>query len=111
MTGMILLPFSTLLGTTSASSALRLPGILALVQAWALLTVVLLQVSGWWPVSEWMNGVRIVNHLGEWADRMTMADVCWNIFMSVCLSIIGNNVARGLEQRSRFSCVMQTEEY
>ncbi len=97
--GLFLLPFANLLASPAAANALRLPGVVALCQAWLLLSVVLAQVTGWWDVVPTFLDFALIHRLGHWADQMPMSDVCWNIYLSVCLCLASNNIARGLERR------------
>ncbi|KIR43619.1 hypothetical protein I307_05861 [Cryptococcus deuterogattii 99/473] len=80
---------------------IRLPGIVCLLRAWILFTVVLIQVLGLWPelqhdgtTAMWR---KAANRLGNWADEMEMNDICWQVFVSVCVGLLCSGIANGLD--------------
>lgn len=83
---------------------LRLPGLICLIRAWLLFTILLLQVSNLWPVdpdSAFFNGNRlgrVVVSFGEWAGGMEMQKACWQVFLSVCCGLICSGLANGLDR-------------
>ncbi|BEJ14052.1 hypothetical protein CspHIS471_0312260 [Cutaneotrichosporon sp. HIS471] len=116
----------TALTSPKASAWLRVPGIIALLHAWALFTVVLMQTAHVWPRSatdavdrlsdslalryhptawllvatlDYVAGV--VDRLGQWGAGMTMPDVCWTVFVSVCFSLTMGALSTGLDVARR----------
>ena len=82
----------------------RLPGIIALVRAWVLFSVVILQVADLWPTiprSPWLSTTRygrVFQRVGGWAGDMEMETACWQVFMSVCAGLICGGLANGLDR-------------
>lgn len=93
---------------------LRVPGLLGLVRAWVLFSVVTLQTGEMWPLDAtayldkatqgWylqptahLLGTAI-DHLGVWADNKEMGAVCWNTFLSVCAGLVCGALANGLDR-------------
>lgn len=110
------------LTSPAAPTWLRLQGILALVHAWVLFTVVLLQTARLWPLHagrqvallelkyglgqnlwSWPLSATltylagVMDRLGAWGAGMQMADVCWTVFVSVCFGLTMGALSTGLD--------------
>ncbi|UOH80272.1 hypothetical protein LQV05_002923 [Cryptococcus neoformans] len=75
---------SDFLTSPDAPRYIRLPGIVCLLRAWILFTVLLFQVIGLWPefqhdgtTAMWR---KATSRLGNWAGEMEMNDICWQVF-------------------------------
>jgi hypothetical protein len=81
---------------------LRLPGLVCLGRAWALLTILTLQVANLWPVHPpKLLGDRMGHVLltfGNWAGEMEMEKACWQVFLSVCAGLVCSGLANGLDR-------------
>jgi hypothetical protein len=79
---------------------IRMPGIVALVRAWLMFTVVLLQVTKIWPSSIEPTSLtaKALGKLGHWVGDMEMGQVCWQVFISVCCGLVCSGLANGLER-------------
>jgi len=83
---------------------LRLPGLVCLVRAWLLFSVVILQVANLWPTddgSPWLHNTihgRLFNRFGHWAGGMEMGQACWQVFLSVCAGLVCGGLANGLDR-------------
>ncbi|GMK53709.1 hypothetical protein CspeluHIS016_0102950 [Cutaneotrichosporon spelunceum] len=116
----------TTLTSPKSPAWLRVPGILALVHAWTLFTVVLLQTARVWPpnaadavdrlnfslglshyavlqpIVATLNYVGVVvDRLGRWSAGMPMTDVCWTVFVSVCFGLTMGALSTGLDVARR----------
>lgn len=40
---------------------------------------------------------KAANRLGNWADEMEMNDICWQVFVSVCVGLLCSGIANGLD--------------
>lgn len=101
---------------------LRVPGIIALLRAWVLFTVVLMQTAHVYPRSaghlverfddSYGLGRRtvaypimatltylagVVDRLGRWGAGKPMPDVCWTVFTSVCFGLTMGALSTGLD--------------
>ncbi|WVQ82779.1 hypothetical protein IAT38_004911 [Cryptococcus sp. DSM 104549] len=89
----------------STPQYLRLPGLAALLRAWVLFTVLLLQVANLWPDKVPADGAGagggvwrgVVLGVGKWAGEMEMERVCWQVLLSVCVGLICGGLATGLD--------------
>lgn len=99
---------STFLTSPDAPRYIRLPGIVGLLRAWILFTVVLIQVLGLWPEfqHDGTNAMwrKAANRLGNWAGEMEMNDICWQVFVSVCVGLLCSGIANGLDTMYVFFC-------
>jgi hypothetical protein len=79
---------------------LRIPGLTALVRAWVLFSVILLQVAKLWPMDLSQDTIygRALNRLGRSVGDMQMQQVCWQVFLSVCMGLICSGLANGLDR-------------
>ena len=88
---------------------LRIPGIICLFRAWALFTILTLQVADLWPVDPprlLSNPLgKVVRLFGELAGDMAMDKVCWQVFLSVCAGLVCSGLANGLDR----GCVINQE--
>ncbi|OWZ51089.1 hypothetical protein C368_06248 [Cryptococcus neoformans 125.91] len=92
---------SDFLTSPDAPRYIRLPGIVCLLRAWILFTVLLFQVIGLWPefqhdgtTAMWR---KATSRLGNWAGEMEMNDICWQVFVSVCVGLLCSGIANGLD--------------
>lgn len=81
------------LSSTACRLTFRIPSLFFLFKSLALLTVIFLQISGYFPSS---NNERL-QAIGQWASQKDMADVCWSTFGAVCLALVTGALTRGLE--------------
>lgn len=110
---------SQALTSPKTPSYLRIPGLLALGRAWLLFTVITLQVASLWPqnlvrrleASHWSAGpltpliapfahslAHTTDLLGSWAGHQEMESVCWSVFLCVCIGLICEALANGLDR-------------
>ncbi|ORY35703.1 hypothetical protein BCR39DRAFT_28811 [Naematelia encephala] len=84
---------------------LRLPGLICLIRAWALFTVLTLQVANLWPVAppSFLGPTlgKAVGWFGQWAGSMEMEKACWQVFLSVCAGLVCSGLANGLDRGRR----------
>lgn len=91
-------------GLTSheAPRYIRIPGVICLVRAWLLFTILTLQVANLWPNEASRIGGSILGRVlvkfGHWAGDMSMSKVCWQVFLSVCIGLVCSALANGLDR-------------
>lgn len=101
------------------STAIRIPAVMVLARAWALFTVLTMQVADVWPrdvvarSAEWVGslpalvrpaaayGARAADRLGNWAGDKHMQQVCWTVFLCVCAALVCGALANGLDRGRR----------
>ncbi|CAK9780648.1 hypothetical protein CC85DRAFT_262417 [Cutaneotrichosporon oleaginosum] len=116
----------TALTSPAAPAWLRIPGILVLLRAWALFTVVLMQTAHVWPrnagdaverLDSYLGLSRhatayplrggltyfagVIDRLGGWGAGMPMPEVCWTVFVSVCFGLTMGALSTGLDVARR----------
>ncbi|KAI5122226.1 hypothetical protein M0805_002714 [Coniferiporia weirii] len=81
------------LSSTTYRLCFRIPSLYVLFRSLALLSVVLLQVTGYFPSTQlgWLHVIE------QWAGQKEMSDVCWTAFVAVCLALVVDALTRGLE--------------
>lgn len=110
---------SRALTSPKTPSYLRIPGLLALSRAWLLFSVITLQVANLWPqnlvkrleAAHWSAGpltplvapfahslAHTTDLLGSWAGHQEMESVCWSVFLCVCIGLICEALANGLDR-------------
>ncbi|EJT51202.1 hypothetical protein A1Q1_07666 [Trichosporon asahii var. asahii CBS 2479] len=110
---------SRALTSPKTPSYLRMPGLLALGRAWLLFSVITLQVANLWPqnlvkrleAAHWSAGpltplvapfahslAHTTDLLGSWAGHQEMESVCWSVFLCVCIGLICEALANGLDR-------------
>ena len=97
---MELMTVGRLLTSPDMPRYLRLPGLIALVRAWLLFTILTVQVANLWPTNQPKDKLygRILNRAGRWVGEMQMEKVCWQVFLSVCAGLICSGLANGLDR-------------
>lgn len=40
---------------------------------------------------------KATSRLGNWAGEMEMNDICWQVFVSVCIGLLCSGIANGLD--------------
>lgn len=119
--GVLRLQLARWLTSPTMPVRLRIPGLLGLMHAWLLFTVVTLQTARVWPlqvvdkvdnlhletlVPEQLASVATIAHalataidwVGGWAADKKMGDVCWSVFLSVCAGLVFSALANGLDR-------------
>lgn len=93
-----------MLTSPEAPKYLRIPGIAALLRAWLLFSVLILQVANMWPTAdngEWLEQTtwgKVIGRFGQWAGGMAMEQACWQVFLSVCTGLVCGGLANGLDR-------------
>lgn len=91
--GTFSLPFSSIWRHPSTASSLRLPGVLALCRSWVLMTGLALQALGRTPDKASPPIAMLLKWVSQWEKR----DLCWQIFVGICVGLIFSAIANGLE--------------
>ncbi|KAL1413561.1 hypothetical protein Q8F55_001335 [Vanrija albida] len=111
--------FQHALTSPGIATAIRVPALLVLARAWALFTVLTMQVADVWPADVVARsaeriaglprllmpaaayGARAADRLGAWAGEKHMQSVCWTVFLCVCAALVCGALANGLDRGRR----------